>query len=313
MTPHPTSASAASAGAPPTGAATGLGEDGSAAGNGGVRLHYVARGAGSGVLLLHGFPDFWYGWRNQLAAIADAGFRAVAIDLRGYNLSQRPVRVDAYALDRLAGDVVALAAALGGGRVHVVGHDWGGAIAWRVAMRHPDAVDRLAILNAPHPQRFGELLRTPAQALRSWYVGAVQVPLVPELLLGARRRALLHATWTAMHHRPGAFTDVDHARYDAAFASPGALRAALAYYRAAARHARATLDRDGPPGGDVVRAPTLVVWGENDPALVSGNADGLERWVPDLRVRRVPGAGHFVQADAPDVVNASLTAFLGER
>ncbi len=299
----------ASAGAPPTGAATGLGADGWAAGDG-VRLHYVSRGDGPLVLLLHGFPDFWYGWRHQLAPLARSGFRAVAVDLRGYNLSQRPARVAAYVLDRLAGDVVGLAVALGGGRAHVVGHDWGGAIAWRVATRHPDVVDRLAILNAPHPRRFAELLQTPAQALRSWYAGAVQVPAVPELLLAARGRALLHATWTAMHRRPGAFTAEDHARYDAAFASPGALRAALAYYRAAARHARDTLGRDVSARDDVVRAPTLVVWGDEDPALVRANAEGLERWVPDLRVERVPGAGHFVQADAPESVNDALRRFL---
>ncbi len=294
--------------APPTGAATGLGEDGWADGDG-VRLHYVARGKGPVVVLLHGFPDFWYGWRHQIGALADAGFRAVALDLRGYNLSQRPAGVSAYALDRLAGDVAAVASTLGGGRAHVVGHDWGGAIAWRVAARHPEVVARLAILNAPHPRRFVELLRTPGQALRSWYTGAVQVPVVPELLLGARGRALLHATWTSMH-RPGAFTAADHAAYDAAFSSPGALRAALAYYRAAARRPRQTFDADGAPGGDVVRAPTLVVWGEDDPALLRSNADGLEPWVADLRVVRVPGAGHFVQADAPAVVNEALGAFL---
>lgn len=294
---------------PTTGAATGLGVDGWAEGDG-VRLHYVACGSGPTVLLLHGFPDFWYGWRHQLAALADAGFRAVAVDLRGYNLSERPRAVDAYGLDRLTGDVVALADAFGGGRVHLVGHDWGGAIAWRVAMRYPAAVDRLAILNAPHPRRFAALLRTSAQALRSWYIGAVQVPVVPELLLAAHGRALLHATWNAVHRRPGAFTAEDHARYDAAFATPGALHAALAYYRAAARRPRATLDADGAPGGDMVRAPTLVLWGEEDTALVSDNADGLARWVPDLRVERVAGAGHFVQSDAPDVVNAALRRFL---
>ena len=299
------------AAAPPTGAATGLGEDGYADGDG-VRLHYVARGEGPVVLLLHGFPDFWYGWRHQLPALAEAGLRAVAVDLRGYNLSQRPARVAAYALGRLAADVAALARSLGaGGRAHVVGHDWGGAIAWRVATHHPEVVDRLAVLNAPHPRRFAELLRTPGQALRSWYTGAVQVPAVPELLLGARDRALLHAAWDRMHDRPGAFTAEDHRQYGAAFSSPGALPAALAYYRAAARRPGETFDSDVPPRDEVVRAPTLVVWGEEDPALLRANAEGLEPWVPDLRVHFVPGAGHFVQADAPEVVNARLAEFFG--
>ena len=217
----------------------------------------------------------------------------------------------AYALGRLVADVAAAARALGdGGRLHVVGHDWGGAIAWKLAMHHPEVVDRLVILNAPHPQRFAELLRTPAQAVRSWYTGAVQVPAVPELLLGARGRALLHATLGRMHYRPGAFTAEDHRQYDAAFSSPGALAAALNYYRAAARRARETLGAHVPRAAAVVRAPTLVLWGEDDPALLRANAEGLEPWVPELRVEFVPGAGHFVQSDAPGAVNASLAAFL---
>jgi pimeloyl-ACP methyl ester carboxylesterase len=270
-----------------------------------VRLHGVERGRGPLVLLLHGFPDFWYGWRQQLPALAAAGFRAVALDLRGYNLSDRPPRVADYRVSRLAADVRAAVAALGAERAHVVGHDWGGAVAWHLAARYPETVDRLVVLNAPHPGRFAELLRTPGQALRSWYVGAFQIPAVPELLLGAARRRLLLASLRAMHLRPGALTDEDVARYDAAFASPGALRAALAYYRAAARRAGESLGT-----GRTVDRPTLLVWGERDPALRPENADGLERWVPDLRVERVPQAGHFVQADAPDVVNGAIVRFL---
>lgn len=167
-------------------------------------------------------------------------------------------------------------------------------------------VDRLAILNAPHPDRFAELLRTPAQALRSWYVGAVQLPVLPELVLGAGGARVLLATLRAMHRRAGALTAADLALYAAAFAGPGALRAALAYYRAAARRPAEAVRTDR-----VVRAPTLVLWGQEDPALLAANADGLERWVPDVRVERFPGAGHFVQADAPEAVNASLVRFLG--
>jgi pimeloyl-ACP methyl ester carboxylesterase len=270
----------------------------------GVRLHAVERGRGPLVLLLHGFPDFWYGWRRQLPALAAAGFRAVALDLRGYNLSDRPPRVADYRMSCLTADVRSVIAELGAGRAHVVGHDWGGAVAWHLAARHPEVVDRVAVLNAPHPGRFAELLRTPAQALRSWYVGAVQIPVVPELLLGAGRRRLLRAALQALHLRPGALTDGDLARYDAAFARPGALRAALAYYRAAARRPRGTLGR----GRDDPR-PTLLVWGDRDPALRRENAEGLERWVPDLRVEHVPSAGHFVQADAPDAVNGALVRF----
>lgn len=288
-----------------TGAETGLGEDLWLEGDG-VRLHAVAAGAGPPVLLLHGFPDCWYGWRAQLPALAAAGFRAVAVDLRGYNLSDRPRAVDAYRLSALVADARAAAAALGGGApVPVVGHDWGGAVAWQLAARHPESVARLAICNAPHPDRFRALLATPAQAARSWYVGAVQVPLLPELLLGAAGRAVLLGVLGAAHRRAGAFTAVDRARYRQAFRGAWGVRAPLAYYRATARRAGESLRT-----GRAISRPTLVLWGEADPALLPANADGLERWVDDLRMERFPGAGHWVMADAAEAVNASLVRFL---
>jgi pimeloyl-ACP methyl ester carboxylesterase len=206
---------------------------------------------------------------------------------------------------RLVADARAAVASLGVGSAHVVGHDWGGAIAWQLAARHPEAVDRLVICNAPHPDRFSELLRTPAQAARSWYVGAVQVPLVPEFLLGAAGRRVLLGMLAAMHLRPDAFTDVDARRYRAAFRGPWGVRGPLAYYRASARHPRESLRTERR-----VERPTLVLWGQEDPALLPDNADGLERWVPDLRVERFPGAGHWVMADAAEAVNRSLLGFL---
>lgn len=291
--------------APTSGRALGMGADGVAEGAGGVHLHYVTIGEGPLVVLLHGFPDFWYGWRQQMRALAAAGFRVVAPDLRGYNLSQRPPRVEDYRRDLLADDVAALVAALGARRAHVVGHDWGGVIAWHLAARRPAVIDRLAILNAPHPVRMRALLGRSSQAARSWYVGAVQLPWLPERLLGAGGRRLLHRIWSGMHLRPGAFTAADHAAYDAAFAAPGAIRAALAYYRAL-RHTGMTI----PPEQRRIPHPTLVLWGENDPALVAANAEGLEPWVGDLRVVRVPDAGHWVMADAPELTNATLARFL---
>ena len=144
----------------------------------GVRLHWVTAGDASGplVVLLHGFPDFWYGWRHQLPALAAAGFRVVAVDLRGYNLSERPPRVEDYSRDALADDVAALVAHLGAERAAIVGHDWGGLIAWHLAARHPGRVARLVVLNAPHPARYKELLRNTSQALRSWYAAFFQIP-----------------------------------------------------------------------------------------------------------------------------------------
>ena len=271
----------------------------------GVRLHTVSMGTGPLVLLLHGFPDFWYLWRRQLPLLAAAGFRAVACDLRGYNLSERPRRVEEYRLDLLADDVAALVRSLGETRAHVVAHDWGGAIAWHVAVRHPDVIDRLVICNAPHPARFRQLLRTLPQAARSWYVRAVQVPWLPERALGASGGWLLDRLWRGAHHGAGALTAGDLAAYHAAFRTRDARWAALAYYRALARFG-ATIPADGR------RIPhrTLVLWGERDPALVRANADGLQGWVPSLTVRFVPEAGHWVMSDAPEVVNAALLAFL---
>src|SRR5579884_3024966 len=151
----------------------------------GVRLHYVEAGRGPLVVLLHGFPEFWYSWRHQIPALAAAGFRVLAPDLRGYNESDKPPGVAAYGLERVAGDVAALVRHAGERRAAVVGHDWGGGIAWWLAMHRPDVVGRLAVLNAPHPAAFRRELRTPGQLLRSWYVFFFQLPALPEWLFRA--------------------------------------------------------------------------------------------------------------------------------
>ena len=277
-------------------------QDGWATGAG-VRLHYVTAGDGPLVLLLHGFPDFWLTWRRQIPALRAAGYRVVAVDLRGYNLSERPRRVEDYRLDLLAGDVAALVRALGAPRAHVVGHDWGGAIAWHLAARHADVVDRLVILNAPHPARYRRLLATPAQALRAWYVVFFQLPLVPEEALRAGDLAALRRVWRQQERVTAG--DEENA-FAAAFRDPAAVWAALAYYRAVARHGAGV-----PPEQRRLRARTLVLWGERDPALVRANADGLGEWVPQLEVRMLPEAGHWVMADAPDALNRALVEFLG--
>jgi pimeloyl-ACP methyl ester carboxylesterase len=272
----------------------------------GVRLHAVHCGRGAPVVLLHGFPDFWHVWRRQLPALADAGFRAVAPDLRGYNLSERPSRVEDYRLDLLADDVAALIRGLGVARAHVVGHDWGGVIAWHLAVRHPDVVDRLVVCNAPHPARFRQLLRTPQQASRSWYAGFFQLPWLPERLLGAGDLAALRRIWKHGPLARGATSREDLAASVAAFREPSARWAAVSYYRALARH-RATV----PPDRRRIPHRTLLIWGARDVALVRANAEGLEPWVPDLRVLDLPEAGHWAMLDAPATVNAALIEFLG--
>ncbi|WP_440006142.1 alpha/beta fold hydrolase [Halomicrococcus sp. SG-WS-1] len=281
----------------------------------GIRLHYVEAGDADDplVVLLHGFPEFWYSWRDQLPALADAGFHVVAPDMRGYNASEKPHGVSAYGMDELVGDVVGLLDHFGSDAAHVVGHDWGGVVAWEVAIRYPERVDRLGALNAPHPGRFREVVRTPEQLRRSWYMFAFQVPWLPEALLGSRDCAAVPEMLRGSAANPDAFDERDLRRYREAACRPGALGATINYYRAAfrdevRREVGALLGgrRESP----TVAVPTLLVWGERDPALGTELTEGLDRWVPDLRVERLPDASHWVQNDRPERVNELLTGFL---
>jgi len=266
-----------------------------------VRLHYVEAGEGPLVVLLHGFPDFWYGWRRQIPALAAAGFRVVAPDLRGYNLSSRPDGIDAYALRHLAGDVRELIAERGAARARIAGHDWGAVVAYATAAWHPESVDRLTIVNMAHPRRYAQALRTWAQLRRSWYVLAFQLPWLPERLLGTGGFRTLRQT-IELDARPGAIGPEDVERYLEAWRRPGALTAMLAYYRAAARAPRGRL----PP----IAAPTLVVWGERDRYLGAELAEPDRRDVPELRgVIRLPDSSHWVMRDEPERLSELLAGF----
>jgi len=264
----------------------------------GVRLHYVEAGSGPLVLLLHGFPEFWYSWRHQIPALAAAGFRVLAPDLRGYNLSDKPAGVAAYRLELLLEDLIELIRHAGEENAVLVGHDWGGVLAWHLAMYHPHIVNKLIVLNAPHPAAYWRELRSWEQLRKSWYVLFFQVPGLPEQVLGAGdfdaldrmlRRNTVHAE---------AFTREDVRLYKQALARPGALTAALNYYRAL----RYPKER-GSQDTIAIQAPTLLLWGEQDSYLTSRLTEGLNAWVPDLRVVRFPDASHFVQNDVPERVN----------
>jgi len=281
-----------------------------------VRLHYVAAGDPDDplVVLLHGFPEFWYSWRRQLPALADAGYRVVAPDMRGYNRSEKPRGVAEYRVEKLAGDVAELIDRCGAASARVVGHDWGGVVAWETAIRRPEVVERLAVLNAPHPGRYRRALgRDPDQWRRSWYALAFQLPRLPEFFLGARGGAgvakLLRET-----AGPDTFDATDLRRYREAASRPGALTAVVNYYRAALRggigeEARVLLG-GGRPDREV-SVPTLLLWGDDDPALGTALATGLDEWVPDLRVEHFPEATHWLQNDRPEAVNQRLAAFFG--
>jgi pimeloyl-ACP methyl ester carboxylesterase len=255
-------------------------------------------------VLLHGFPEFSYAWRRQLPALADAGFYAIAPDLRGYNLSPKPPRVRDYRIEALAADVLGLIRETGQPRASVVGHDWGGVIAWWLAMHHPEAVERLVVLNAPHPAAYLREVRRPAQLLRSWYALFFQLPRLPEAAIRGNDFALLRSLF-----RDIAFTPDEIKQYVDAFARPGALTAALNYYRAAFRqgpgHATRSIRR--------IDAPTLLIWGERDRYLVPELTNGLEQWVSDLRVERLPDASHWLHHEEPERVNRLLVEFLSAR
>ena len=276
---------------------------------GGITLHVREMGPSSGaplVLLLHGFPDCSYTWRHQLPALAAAGFHAVAPDLRGYDGSSRPKGVSAYSTSVLAADIAGLVTALGEQQADVVAHDWGGGVAWTFSMLFPDKLRRLAILNAPHPITFRRHLRTLQQLKRSWYMFAFQLPVMPELGLARNDFASLRQVFRTASTRPGAFSDEDIERHIDALRPPGALTAAINYYRAVFRDAGRSGQR-----ARRIDAPVLVLWGDQDKFLGTELAEPGSEWVPNARVRRVPEAGHWIQHDVPELVNDELVRFFG--
>ncbi|MFL5378930.1 MAG: alpha/beta fold hydrolase [Myxococcales bacterium] len=269
----------------------------------GIALHCAEAGTGPLVILLHGFPEHWASWRYQMPALVEAGFRAVAPDLRGYGECDKPRGLDAYRIDVLAEDVALLVTALGADRAAVVGHDWGGALAWYAAMWHPERVSRLVVLDCPHPSRMARALRTFRQWRRSWYALLFQIPAVPEALLRANDFALLRGIFRLDPARNGAYSAEDIEGIVRAAAKPGALTAMIDYYRASLR--RRPHKRWLP-----IAAPTQVIWGQRDRYLAPELAAPDPQWVPDQRVLYIPGASHWVQADAPERVNEALIEFL---
>ena len=273
----------------------------------GVRLHAVVAGPEDGppVVLLHGFPEFWYGWRHQIGPLAAAGFRVVALDQRGYGRSDKPTAVKDYALDLLAADVVAVLDHMAIPRAAVVGHDWGGIVGWWLAMTRPDRVSGLAVANAPHPAVMrAKVEGSVSQLLKSWYVFAAQIPRLPEALGGWRDFGFLIRSLTRSA-RPGTFTPADLAAYRAAWAAPGELTGMVKWYRAAFRH------RPAPPaGGGRVTVPALILWGNRDRFLDRDLADLSASFCADARVVRFPAATHWLFHEEPDRANAILLNFL---
>lgn len=272
----------------------------------GVRLHYATAGHGKLILFVHGFPEFWYAWREQLAEFG-RDHQAVAVDLRGYNLSSKPEELAAYLLPALVEDLRSLADHLGHQRFVLVGHDWGGVVAWAFAMTHPDRLEKLVIINAPHPLVFQrELQHNPAQQEASRYILRFQSPEVEQVLL-ANDCAVLVEMVLGNDLRNGHLTEADRQAYLEAWTRPGALTGGLNYYRANRTGASAPPPAFRPGPIDV---PTLVIWGMRDTALLPGNLDGLDQVVRNLTVERVTDADHWIVHQQPTRVNASIRAFL---
>src|SRR5262245_41167914 len=270
---------------------------------GDVTLHYLEAGEGPLVVLLHGFPEFSYGWRDQIAPLAAAGFRVVAPDLRGYNLSSRPKGIKAYSADKLADDISGLIRELGYESAMVVGHDWGGTVAWTLAMNHPERVERLAILDAAHPRKLQKGLFNPRQLARSWYFFFFTLPWLPERIVRAKRFRFFRRF--LRDARP-AYTQAEMDRYVDAWSQPGAATAMLDYYR----YSVLTPPWKAWNAIRPVSAPTLVIWGQDDRYLGSRLAEPDHDLVPNLdRVERIPNASHWVHHDQAERVNELLVDF----
>lgn len=271
----------------------------------GVRLHVVEAGDPSGppVILLHGFPEFWWAWRKQIGPLAAAGYRVIVPDMRGYNLSERPAGIAAYYLDLLADDIAALADALGIVSFRLVAHDWGGVVAWWVAVRHAQRIERLVIMDAPHPDTWAQAMRRdPVQALRSLYALLFQLPGLPEALLGSFRYKGLRGLMT-MSARPGAFSPREMERYVSAWSQPRALTAMLNYYRALRRRWTST-----PPAR--ITPPTLVLWGEHDTALGRPIAEAAVALCDRGSLRVIPRTSHWLHVEAPEMVTGAMLEHL---
>ncbi|HEY9892351.1 MAG TPA: alpha/beta hydrolase [Candidatus Sericytochromatia bacterium] len=268
----------------------------------GIKLHYVVQGEGPLMLMLHGFPEFWYSWRHQIPEFAK-DYKVVALDLRGYNKSDKPQEQSAYVMSEFIKDVEGVIKGLGYNRCVLVGHDWGGMIAWCFAYAHPEMLERLIVLNIPHPAKFAQGLRTPQQLLRSAYIFLFQLPFLPELLIQSSDYQAIESAFKGMAVNKSAITKADIEAYKNAASRRGALTAMLNYYR----NAFTTFFRQD---WTLLEVPTLMIWGEDDTALGKELTYGTEEYVRYFKIRYIPNCSHWVQQEKPEFVNQYMREFL---
>src|SRR2546423_3993061 len=273
----------------------------------GIRMHYVTQGSGPLVVLLHGFPEFWYSWRYQIPFLAEHGFTVVAPDLRGYNDTDKPRR--GYDVATLLRDIEGLIKGLGQERAIIAGHDWGGALAWAFAIYYPHMTSRLIVMNAPHPQAMLREFRSLKQLRKSWYIFAFQMPWLPEALLLRNHASEVGRMLKGDALQKAALPPEVTAIYQEAMSKPGAMGAGLNYYRQLFRRPPVSIIRNNREAAHI-SAPTLLIWGEHDIALGIELTQGLEQWVEQIEVKRLPDSGHWVQQEQPGKVNQLMLDFL---
>ncbi|MDQ3634505.1 MAG: alpha/beta hydrolase [Acidobacteriota bacterium] len=273
---------------------------------GGVRLHYATAGDGEKlVLLLHGFPEFWYSWRKQLVDLSDE-YTVVAPDMRGYNLSDKPENVSDYKIEKLVDDVTGLINHFGHKKAFVVGHDWGAGVAWATALRHPEYVEKLVALQVPPPavwrknQTFGQLLA-------SWYMFLFQIPKLPEWLLSQNNFQGLEDGLKNSTAEKGIFSTEEIAEYKKAWSEQDALKSAINYYRAnILKRLFGKVDNT-----EKIKVPTLFIYGEQDHAILPETVKNIGDFIDaEYEEIRIPTAGHWVQQEAPKAVTDSIREFL---
>lgn len=268
-----------------------------------VSLHYVEAGEGPLVILLHGFPDFWRAWVHQIEPLANAGFRVVVPDMRGYNRSSKPRGAEHYSLDKLTGDVAELVEYLGEESCFLAGHDWGAVVAWSVPTDHPGLVDKLMIFNVPHSGRMARGLRTFSQMKKSWYIFAFQLPWMPEKLVSRNDFEILKQIFQKDPVNPDAFDEEEIEHYLQSWRRSENLHGPINYYRAAARNASIDLRR--------IEIPVRVIWGRHDAYLGEELAEPDPKIVPTCSVKFLD-ASHWVMHDAPEVCAEEMIAFFAE-
>lgn len=271
----------------------------------GITMHYEEMGDPSGppVILLHGFPEFWYSWRHQMPALAAAGFRVIAPDQRGYN---RTTKQGPYGVDTLAADIRALQQHLGIEQSDIVGHDWGAVVAWAFPAYYPQHTRKLVILNGPHPEAYKDACRKGiTQLLKSWYIFMFQIPRLPEALWRMGNYALVRKVFGTL---PKPYTTPeDIERYIDAISQPGALTAMINWYRQLPAQLR---NKGGALPDRITRVPTCIIWGEKDDFLSKQCNDTVGKYVPDLELHYLPNSTHWVQLDGVEEVNRILVDFL---